>query len=267
MPSSSSYGCPFLYAECRIYYGSVLTAKGRWAEAEPGARRRPADHRRRPARACTTARWPAWPVCASVKDGWRRRDRLLDQLGAGAEAEAEAALAAAALLLARGDDAGGLRDLATGTDALAAHRSHLGPRSTCSSTPHLAARRRRRGPPPPPPGWTRWPARRGPAAHRPSPPRRPGGSRMAAAPRSGEGAAGSGPATGRRCRTPYEIARCQLDLAHAAGRRRCRAGRRARPARPGRLRTARSDHRRRSGRRVPPRRRSRPADRRNEPAC
>ena len=30
----SEYGCPFLYAECRIFYGSVLTAKGRWAEAE-----------------------------------------------------------------------------------------------------------------------------------------------------------------------------------------------------------------------------------------
>ena len=29
-----TYGCPFLYAECRISYGSVLTAKGRWADAE-----------------------------------------------------------------------------------------------------------------------------------------------------------------------------------------------------------------------------------------
>ena len=27
------YGCPFLYAECRIYYGSVLAATGRWDEA------------------------------------------------------------------------------------------------------------------------------------------------------------------------------------------------------------------------------------------
>lgn len=23
------YGCPFLYAECRIFYGSILAAKGR----------------------------------------------------------------------------------------------------------------------------------------------------------------------------------------------------------------------------------------------
>ena len=29
-----TYGCPFLYAECRIYYGSVLIAKGRWLDAE-----------------------------------------------------------------------------------------------------------------------------------------------------------------------------------------------------------------------------------------
>ena len=28
------YGCPFLYARCRTLYGSVLLAKGRWAEAE-----------------------------------------------------------------------------------------------------------------------------------------------------------------------------------------------------------------------------------------
>jgi hypothetical protein len=29
-----TYGCPFLYAECRIYCGSVLTANGRWDDAE-----------------------------------------------------------------------------------------------------------------------------------------------------------------------------------------------------------------------------------------
>jgi DNA-binding CsgD family transcriptional regulator len=28
------YGCPFLYARCRTLYGSVLLARGRWAEAE-----------------------------------------------------------------------------------------------------------------------------------------------------------------------------------------------------------------------------------------
>lgn len=28
------YGCPFLYAECRISYGTLLTARGRWDDAE-----------------------------------------------------------------------------------------------------------------------------------------------------------------------------------------------------------------------------------------
>ena len=28
------YGCPFLYAHCRTLYGSILAAKGRWAEAD-----------------------------------------------------------------------------------------------------------------------------------------------------------------------------------------------------------------------------------------
>ncbi len=40
-----TYGCPFLYAECRIYYGSVLLAKGRWDDADRGAEHRRADHR------------------------------------------------------------------------------------------------------------------------------------------------------------------------------------------------------------------------------
>ena len=30
----STYGCPFLHAECRIAYGTVLTAKGRWDDAD-----------------------------------------------------------------------------------------------------------------------------------------------------------------------------------------------------------------------------------------
>lgn len=29
-----TYGCPFLYARCRVHYGGVLVAKGRWDQAE-----------------------------------------------------------------------------------------------------------------------------------------------------------------------------------------------------------------------------------------
>ena len=42
-----TYGCPFLYAECRISYGSVLAATGRWHDAEARAQRRRAHHGRR----------------------------------------------------------------------------------------------------------------------------------------------------------------------------------------------------------------------------
>ena len=81
----ATYGCPFLYAECRIYYGSVLTAKGRWADAERelaiGLR---ITEGRAPA--CTPRRWSGWPPCGSVRAGsrtptscWRRSARASRQ--------------------------------------------------------------------------------------------------------------------------------------------------------------------------------------------
>ena len=67
----ATYGCPFLYAECRIYYGSVLTAKGRWADAE----RELAIGLRITDGACPgLARQGAgsgWPPCGSVRVGSR----------------------------------------------------------------------------------------------------------------------------------------------------------------------------------------------------
>ena len=94
------YGCPFLHAECRIYYGSVLIAKGRWgdAERELGAGVRitqgacPGLHRRAIARLAGLR----------VRQGrLEEAEQLLADLGEGIEAEAEATLLTAALSLAR----------------------------------------------------------------------------------------------------------------------------------------------------------------------
>ncbi len=96
------YGCPFLYAECRIYYGSVLTAKGRWddAERELGAGVRitegtcPGLHRRALVRLAELR----------VRQGrLEDAEQLLANAGEGVEAESEATLLTAALSLARGD--------------------------------------------------------------------------------------------------------------------------------------------------------------------
>jgi hypothetical protein len=65
------YGCPFLYAECRIYYGSVLTAKGRWDDAE---RELSADHRRcLPGASRPRARPPGSPAVPPGAAGGSRR--------------------------------------------------------------------------------------------------------------------------------------------------------------------------------------------------
>ena len=66
-----TYGCPFLYAECRIYYGSVLVAKGRWHDAE----RELSAGLRITEDACPglhAGRSSASPTCASARDGSRR---------------------------------------------------------------------------------------------------------------------------------------------------------------------------------------------------
>lgn len=118
------YGCPFLYAECRIYYGSVLTAKGRWddAERELGAGLRITDgacpglHRRAIARLAQL----------HVRRGrLEEAEELLARLGQGVDAEAEATLLAAALSLARGDAPGAARLLGQRLRHLERHRWHL----------------------------------------------------------------------------------------------------------------------------------------------
>jgi DNA-binding CsgD family transcriptional regulator len=119
-----TYGCPFLYAECRIYYGSVLAAKGRWddAERELGAGLRITDG------ACPGLHTKALIRLADLRVHQGRleeAEQLLSHLGAGVEAEAEEALSLAALLLARGDAPAASRNLEQRLHRLADHRSHL----------------------------------------------------------------------------------------------------------------------------------------------
>lgn len=119
-----TYGCPFLYAECRIYYGSVLAAKGRWrdAERELGVGLR-----------ITHDSCPALHDRASVRlAGLRIRqgrleeaDQLIAGLGDSVDAQEEAALTSAALLLARGDAQAARTKLEVRTRQLDEHRSRL----------------------------------------------------------------------------------------------------------------------------------------------
>ncbi len=118
------YGCPFLHAECRVYYGSVLTSLGRWADAErelgTGVRltagRLPALHRRSLTRLATLR----------VRQGrLEDAERLLTEAGGTADAEAEQTLAVSALRLAKGDGAGARRLLERRWRRLSRHRLHL----------------------------------------------------------------------------------------------------------------------------------------------
>ena len=96
------YGCPFLYAECRTYYGSLLATGGRWEQAE---------------RELQTAVSATAGVCPGLHgkaltrlvDLRTRQGRLeeaaslLGQVGQGVEDELETSICRAALLLAQGE--------------------------------------------------------------------------------------------------------------------------------------------------------------------
>jgi DNA-binding NarL/FixJ family response regulator len=119
-----TYGCPFLYAECRIYYGSVLTAKGRWddAERELGAGLRITEG------TCPGLHAKALTRMAALRIRQGRledAEQLLALLGEGVEAEAEHALSLAALLLARGDAPAASRNLEQRMHHLEENRAHL----------------------------------------------------------------------------------------------------------------------------------------------
>jgi hypothetical protein len=120
-----TYGCPFLYAECRVHYGGVLATVGRWEEAElelgTGLRLTagafPALHRR------TLTRLAALRLRQGrLEDA----ERLLAEVGGAAESEAETTLSVAALLLARGDGAGAVRALGRRWRRLPRRRRRVG---------------------------------------------------------------------------------------------------------------------------------------------
>ena len=133
-----TYGCPFLYAECRIYYGSVLAATGRWddAEQELSAGLRITD------RACPGLHGRALSRLAGLRVRQGRleeAEQLLDLVGEGVDAEAEVSLWRAALLLARGDAPAASRALAQRLHDLAEHRMHLAGALDLLVDAHVAA--------------------------------------------------------------------------------------------------------------------------------
>ena len=118
-----TYGCPFLYAECRIYYGSVLTAAGRWDDAE----RELGVGKRITADSCPSLHRKALTRLASLRVRQGRleeAEQLLDAAGGRAETAAEITLSTAALLLARGDGAGAARLLEHRWRTLEQRRAH-----------------------------------------------------------------------------------------------------------------------------------------------
>ena len=120
----ATFGCPFLYAECRIYYGSVLSAKGRWEDAA----RELATGARITQGACPGLHARALVRLASlrVRQGrLEQAEQLLRSLGAGIDVEAEASLSTAALCLARGEAAAASRLLEQRLRHLQENRSHL----------------------------------------------------------------------------------------------------------------------------------------------
>ncbi len=119
-----TYGCPFLYAECRVHYGGVLAAVGRWEEAErelaTGLRLTDAAHPALHRRSLTRL------AGLRLRQGrLEDAERLLAQAGGAAEAEADVTLSVAALLLAKGDAAGARRALERRWRRLSRHRAHL----------------------------------------------------------------------------------------------------------------------------------------------
>ena len=214
-----TYGCPFLYAECRIYYGSVLAAKGRWADAE----RELGAGVRITAGACPGLHRRALTRLADLRIRQGRleeAERLLDDVGGGADAESDVTLSVAALLLARGDGAGASRLLERRWRATRSATAPTSPpRSTCSSTPSS-------------PPATSTPPRRRPPASPTSPPH--GDDHVAAVALAARGRVAAADAATRQRRSPCSTMRPpgsrRIELPFEAARHALRARPRCSPA-------------------------------------
>jgi DNA-binding CsgD family transcriptional regulator len=134
----ATYGCPFLYAECRILYGSLLATRGRWPEAE-----RELDAGLRiTLDACPGLHGRGLVRLAALRIRQGRleeADQLVARIGDGGDAGQEAVLAAAALALARGDATAAADALRVRLRHLGRHRSRLAAALDLLVDAHLAA--------------------------------------------------------------------------------------------------------------------------------
>ncbi|HSK97466.1 MAG TPA: hypothetical protein VK891_12680, partial [Euzebyales bacterium] len=134
----ATFGCPFLYAECRISYGSVLTAKGRWEDAERellAALKLTED-------VCPALHARSLTRLASLRilqGRLEEAEQLLAALGSSVDVEADVTLSVAALQLARGDAAAASRHLEQRMDHINRHRTHLTAALNLLVDAHLAA--------------------------------------------------------------------------------------------------------------------------------
>jgi DNA-binding CsgD family transcriptional regulator len=133
-----TYGCPFLYAECRIFYGSVLAARGQWDEAD----RELATGLRITDGACPALHARALTRLAALRVRQGRleeADELLGRLRDRVDVQDELALSVAGLLLARGDAAAASRALERRLHLLAEHRLYLASALELLVDAHIAA--------------------------------------------------------------------------------------------------------------------------------